>query len=62
LSTVSVLIPAGGVSSGEIHDYVTDDNLVQQIGWIEVAGQYPINGYLAFGPKNGKTLAAIEAE
>ncbi|NOY24019.1 MAG: fibronectin type III domain-containing protein, partial [Acidobacteria bacterium] len=62
LSTVSVLIPAGGVSSGEIHDYVPDDDMVQQIGWIEVAGQYPINGYLAFGPKNGKTLAAIEAE
>ena len=62
LSTVTTVIPAGGVSSGEIHDYVPDDNTVQEIGWIEVAGQYPINGYLAFGPKNGKTLAAVEAE
>jgi len=62
LSIVTTLIPAGGVSSGEIHDYVPDDDMVKQIGWIEVAGQYPINGYLAFGPKDGQTLAAIEAE
>ncbi|NOZ13887.1 MAG: hypothetical protein GXO69_09625 [Acidobacteria bacterium] len=62
LSTVSITIPAGAVSSGEIHDYVPDDDMVKQIGWIEAVGQYPVNGYLAFGPKNGKTLAAIEAE
>ncbi len=62
LETVSVSIPAGSVSSGEIHDYITDDDTVQQIGWIEAVGQYPINGYLMFGSKDGKRLSAIEAE
>jgi len=55
-------IPAGGVLSGEIHDFIDDDTLLQQNCWLKVKGQYSINGYLSFGTKDGGRLSAIEGE
>jgi len=55
-------IPAGGVLSGEIHDFIDDDSLLTQNCWLKIKGQFSINGYLSFGTKDGGVLGAVEAE
>lgn len=59
---VTITIPAFGVASGEIHDFVTDDQNVRKIGWIRVVAQFAINGYFDYGFQDGSKVSAIELE
>ena len=45
---------------GEIHELISADPNVQQIGWITVEGQFSINGHFTFGTRDGSKLSAIE--
>ena len=47
---------------GEIHELITDDETVKQIGWIQVESQFSLNGYFTFGTKDGRKISAIELE
>ncbi|GEM_PF-1790161 len=50
------------VIGGEIHDFIPDDELLQNIGWIQVTGTQPMNGYFAFGNKDKTLMGAIEGQ
>jgi len=50
------------VIGGEIHDFIPDDSLLQNIGWVQVSGTQPMNGYFAFGNKEKTLMGAIEGQ
>lgn len=62
LSVYSEDILPGDVIAGEIHDFIEDDSIIQNIGWIKVTGEQPMNGYFAFGNKDKTLFAAIEGQ
>ncbi|BBB33105.1 hypothetical protein TTHT_1617 [Thermotomaculum hydrothermale] len=52
----------GDVISDEIHGFIPDDSLLQNIGWVQVTGQGPMNGYFAFSNKEHTLMGAIEGQ
>ena len=52
----------GDVIFGEIHDFIPNDDLLQSIGWIQVTGEQPMNGYFAFSNKEHTLMGAIEGQ
>ena len=49
-----------GSWEGEIHELISSDSDVTQIGWIQVEGQFSFNGYFTFGTKDGRKISAVE--
>ena len=55
-------IMPGDVISDEIHGFIPDDSLLQNIGWVQVTGTGPMNGYFAFSNKEHTLMGAIEGQ
>ncbi len=56
-------IMPGDVIFGEIHDFVPNDDLLQDVvGWVQVTGTGPMNGYFAFSNKDHTLMGAIEGQ
>ncbi len=55
-------IMPGDVVSDEIHGFIPDDSLLQNIGWVQVTGTGPMNGYFAFSNKEHTLMGAIEGQ
>ncbi len=62
LGVYSHQIAPGDVLVGEIHDYIPDDSIIQNIGWVKVSGDYPMNGYFAFSDKDNTVIGAVEGQ
>jgi hypothetical protein len=62
LGTFPQNILPGDVIFGEIHNFIPNDDLLQSIGWVQVSGTQPMNGYFAFSNKDHTLMGAIEGQ
>ena len=62
LGVFPISILPGDVSDGEVHTYIPDNSILENIGWIEVTSTEPLNGYFIFSTKDDTVLAAVECQ
>ncbi len=62
LGTFPHSILPGDVITGEIHNFIPNDDILRNIGWVQVTGQQPMNGYFAFSNKEHTLMGAIEGQ